>query len=257
MDTTLADEKEKYKKNASVSNTIDENGNAVDDNITAATTAAFDTMLPELTRIMEMIFVGSWESMLQTKGKSDLDNKIAATIQKFKTLKATEQTAMEIDNEPAADPKTLRNIVESEIASSSKTLEKRLQRLEQSIHRNGSAKNKRRGASPKNGALSKKKLTEENNSQTIKDNNRRNKNKHNSKQSNKQNTPSPKRNVRGRSTSPQQNRKQTNKKPSNRQREQAVDDDNASSGKNVSKPRTNSPASKRRGKNKGNKNTQQ
>ena len=74
--------------NASVNAAIDENGNTVDDTLTTATTTAFDTMLPELTRIIEMIFVGSWEALLQTKGKSDLDSKIAATIQKIQNAES-------------------------------------------------------------------------------------------------------------------------------------------------------------------------
>ena len=195
VNMTLNDAKTAYENNALIVKPIDENGTVVQETLTAATTLAFDAIVPELHKIMEMTFVGSWESLLHYKGKSEIDNKIAAAIQKWKTQKAMEQTAMEIDTEPAADPKTLKNIVKSEVATSNKTLERRLHRLEQNLHRNGTPKNSQWGANIDNGALSKKKSEKKNNTPRSVPkkhnnmNNTQNNTQNNAKQKQQQQTP--------------------------------------------------------------------
>ena len=121
----------------------------------------FDSMLPTIQSIMKLVFAESWDKLTEAKQKSDLDTKLAATIRKFDILKATDDTAMEIDSEPAVEPKTLKNIVESEVATTNKLLEKRLQKLEQTIRRSSNQpKNSTRGANNSNtnsAARSKKK----------------------------------------------------------------------------------------------------
>ena len=245
--STLEIVKKKYKSNAAIADDFADVPNS-------AEKALFDKMLPTIQTAVQLCFVDSWNKLTEAREQQDLDSKVSATIQKYNIVSVTEATAMEIDNEPAVKPKILKNIIGTEIATTNRTIEKRLLKLEQALRRNNPmAKNLTKGDNTKPSAALSKKKKEGNkvnrqNGMTNNDSKKNNKPKKNlqlnSKTSKSNQTQGKIKNKNKRNNSP--NRQNT-------RNASADDDDNDSSTSNRSEQSKRSNASPRSGRGRGNK----
>ena len=76
---------------------------------------AFNQYMPAIEADLKIIFVKSWNAYKERTGKAETDRALAKKIREFSATKATEDTAMVIDEEPQVEPKKMKEIVSEEV----------------------------------------------------------------------------------------------------------------------------------------------
>ena len=110
---------------------------------------AFNQYVVDVEKDLKIIFVDSWKAYKERQNNAEIERALAKKVQELTTTKATEETAMVIDAEPAVEPKKMKEIVAKEVKKSIKNLRKDINSLKQSNQRNNNgtpAKNTTGGA---------------------------------------------------------------------------------------------------------------
>ena len=110
---------------------------------------AFNQYVVDVEKDLKTIFVDSWKAYKERQNNAEIERALAKKVRELTTTKATEETAMVIDAEPAVEPKKMKEIVAKEVKKSIKNLRKDINSLKQSNQRNNNgtpAKNTTGGA---------------------------------------------------------------------------------------------------------------
>ena len=119
----------------------------------------FAKVSTELQPLLEDIFVNSWDTHMTELNTRTAMSKIEVQLREFAVGNKTEATAMELDTEGAADPATVKNLIQNEVATQVKKIRTDIDKLGQRITRSNNqqpSKNNSRGAQPKRAPLKKK-----------------------------------------------------------------------------------------------------
>jgi len=135
------------------------NNNGEDEHIPGSTSAALvesftQPLLLRLHSLLSAIFVTSWDAQIAIYLKHERETALAKQVKEYMGGAATTAAASIIDAEITVDPKTLRNLIQTQIDAKTKALRTELQQLRQTVKRSNPKDS--RGAT-KPGASSKKK----------------------------------------------------------------------------------------------------
>ena len=166
------------------------NDNGADQHIPGNTSAALvesftAPLLSRLHSLLHAIFVKSWEAQTAIYLQQERENALAKQVKEYMGGQATVATATIIDAEITVDPKTLRNLIQTQIDSKTKSLRTELQQLRQTVKRSNP---KDRGGANQPSASSKKKKVPQEKKKKAKPKQKRNESD-DSDASNEQDTP--------------------------------------------------------------------
>jgi hypothetical protein len=210
-------------------------------NLSNEETTLYLTIRDEMMKIVKAVFLSAWKTIENKKTELATNQRLKRTAMEMLEKEKTEAAAMEIDAEPSADPKVLRDLITEGIKKATENLQKEVNKLQQTVHRSTSAKNSNRGASSSNKSASspKKKGKGPGKGEKKENNNVKNKNKDNSRDKKPKPIPQPptprkkQGNSPGRKEKDSPKDKKSNKKSPGGQRQQQKKDS-----KKPNKPRS-------------------
>jgi hypothetical protein len=98
-----------------------------------ATKRAIDSILPQISRHLESIFVAPWDIYLDTKIKHEIDLTLKRLETAHFTEEATEAATMDVDEEPTADMQQLQELVRKQAEIQTKALKQQVYLLEKKM----------------------------------------------------------------------------------------------------------------------------
>jgi len=199
------------------------NDNGVDAHLSGSIPVALvetftQRLLLRLAVLLKSIFVTSWEAQLAVYLQQERDIALAKQVREYMGGRATTAAVAIIDAEPTADPKTLRNLIETQVDAKTKSLRTEIQQLRQSVKR--SSKKDPRGAPQPASASSTKKKAQQKGKTKQKSKQKRN-DSDDSAGSNAKDTRSERSNSRKPSGKNNKKKKSGNSKPRGQQRSEA------------------------------------
>jgi hypothetical protein len=103
-----------------------------------AQTEQFAKVQMKIDAILLNIFKKSWDEQLAIYQQQQVTLRLNARVHAITTGVATEETAMEIDTQPAADPKTINSLISTAVNKQTKKLSAEVDQLRQQLQRSKS-----------------------------------------------------------------------------------------------------------------------
>jgi hypothetical protein len=111
----------------------------------------------DAVKIVKAVFHTAWTTAETRKTETATILRLKKTAIEMIEKEKTEDAAMEIDAEPSADPKVLRDLITEGIKKATAELQKEVNKLQQTVKRSNPSKNSNRGASSSPTSASSKK----------------------------------------------------------------------------------------------------
>jgi hypothetical protein len=115
--------------------------------LTTEETLFYPTLRDEMVKIVKAVFFSAWEHMETTRTETDAHIRLKKTAIEMINKEKTEAAAMEVEAEPSADPKVIRDLIQEGIKKETAALRKEVNKLSQTVQRSNPSKNSNRGAS--------------------------------------------------------------------------------------------------------------
>jgi hypothetical protein len=115
------------------------------------------TFRDDAVKIVKAGFLTAWTTIETKKAEASTSLRLKKTAVDMLEKEKTEAVTMEIDAEPSADPKVLRDLINEGVKNATAKLQKELSKLQQTVQRSTNPKNSNRGASSSQQSASSKK----------------------------------------------------------------------------------------------------
>jgi hypothetical protein len=109
--------------------------------------AFFLQIRDEAVKIVKAVFYNAWNTVENKKTETITSQRLKKAAIEMLEKEKTEATTMQIDAEPSADPKIIRDLITEGIKKATADLQKEMNKLHQSVSRSNPSKNSNRGAS--------------------------------------------------------------------------------------------------------------